>query len=125
MFDSKEDPIYRFMENEEASAKSNGQGPAAGALISMEHIWKTYQMGAEELHALRDVSFKVEKGEYTLKNVLEDAKKMQDTGLVQAGYGFYPRTNNGTNICQKRILYRLVDTYPPFSANCFKLPACR
>ncbi|MGD9589594.1 MAG: ABC transporter ATP-binding protein [Pyrinomonadaceae bacterium] len=30
----------------------------------MKNIWKTYQMGVEELHALRDVSFKVDKGEY-------------------------------------------------------------
>ncbi|OCP19202.1 MULTISPECIES: extracellular solute-binding protein [unclassified Ensifer] len=43
---------------------------------------------------------KVEKGEYTLKNVLEDAKKMQDKGLVQPGYGFYPRTNNGPDYWQ-------------------------
>jgi putative ABC transport system ATP-binding protein len=35
-----------------------------GALISMRNIWKTYQMGTEELHALRGVSFEVEKGEY-------------------------------------------------------------
>lgn len=34
------------------------------ALISMRNIWKTYQMGTEELHALRDVSFEVKKGEY-------------------------------------------------------------
>jgi putative ABC transport system ATP-binding protein len=34
------------------------------SLISMENIWKTYQMGVEELHALKDVSFQVEKGEY-------------------------------------------------------------
>ncbi|MBL8125825.1 MAG: ABC transporter ATP-binding protein [Pyrinomonadaceae bacterium] len=33
-------------------------------MISMENIWKTYQMGVEQLHALRDVSFQVEKGEY-------------------------------------------------------------
>ncbi|PYS89331.1 MAG: macrolide ABC transporter ATP-binding protein [Acidobacteria bacterium] len=33
-------------------------------LISMRNIWKTYQMGTEELHALRDVSFEVKKGEY-------------------------------------------------------------
>jgi len=38
---------------------------------------------------------RVQKGEYTLKNVLEDAKKMQDKGLVQPGYGFYPRASNG------------------------------
>ena len=30
----------------------------------MHNIWKTYQMGVEELHALRDVSFEVKKGEY-------------------------------------------------------------
>jgi putative ABC transport system ATP-binding protein len=34
------------------------------ALISMRNIWRTYQMGNEELHALRDVSFDVQKGEY-------------------------------------------------------------
>ena len=37
---------------------------AAESLISMKNIWKTYQMGTEELHALRDVSFEVKKGEY-------------------------------------------------------------
>ena len=56
------------MENE------NGNGVAAAAepaithtgksLISMTDIWKTYQMGVEELHALKGVSFEVEKGEY-------------------------------------------------------------
>jgi putative ABC transport system ATP-binding protein len=34
------------------------------ALISMRDIWKTYQMGSEELHALRGVSFDVQRGEY-------------------------------------------------------------
>ncbi|MBX3290516.1 MAG: ABC transporter ATP-binding protein [Acidobacteria bacterium] len=34
------------------------------SLILMKNIWKTYQMGVEELHALRDVSFHVEKGDY-------------------------------------------------------------
>ncbi|HEX8709937.1 MAG TPA: ABC transporter ATP-binding protein [Pyrinomonadaceae bacterium] len=34
------------------------------ALISMRGIWKTYQMGSEEVHALRDVSFDVQKGDY-------------------------------------------------------------
>lgn len=54
------------MENENGNANggtpdSNGQ---QRTLISMENIWKTYQMGTEELHALRDVSFQVKKGEY-------------------------------------------------------------
>jgi len=34
------------------------------ALISMRNIWKTYQMGTEEVHALHGVSFDVHKGEY-------------------------------------------------------------
>jgi putative ABC transport system ATP-binding protein len=37
---------------------------APSALISMTGIWRTYQMGSEELHALRGVSFNVERGEY-------------------------------------------------------------
>ena len=34
------------------------------SLISMRDIWRTYQMGTEELHALRGVSFDVQRGEY-------------------------------------------------------------
>src|SRR5437773_870391 len=34
------------------------------ALISMRNIWKTYQMGSEEVHALHGVSFDIPKGEY-------------------------------------------------------------
>jgi putative ABC transport system ATP-binding protein len=34
------------------------------ALISMREIWKTYQMGAEQVHALHGVSFDVARGEY-------------------------------------------------------------
>src|SRR5216110_1721074 len=34
------------------------------SLISMREIWKTYQMGSEEVHALHGVSFEVRLGEY-------------------------------------------------------------
>jgi len=64
MLDTKPEPTYKFMD-EEASVEGRSRVSAGERpLISMEHIWKTYQMGVEELHALRDVSFKVEKGEY-------------------------------------------------------------
>ncbi len=39
-------------------------------------------------------------GEYTLANVLEDAKKMQDAGLVEAGHGFWPRPSKGGDYWQ-------------------------
>ncbi len=32
-------------------------------LITFQHVWKTYQMGDVEIHALRDVSFQAEEGE--------------------------------------------------------------
>ena len=34
------------------------------ALIDTRDLWKTYQMGSEEIHALRGVSLEIEKGEY-------------------------------------------------------------
>ncbi len=43
---------------------------------------------------------KIADGSYTLANVLEDAKKIQDAGLVEAGYGFYPRFSNGPDFWQ-------------------------
>lgn len=41
------------------SVSTNGDG-----LIRMEDLWKTYQMGAEEIHALRGVSFIIPKAAY-------------------------------------------------------------
>ena len=39
--------------------------PAAdGVLIHAEDLWRTYVMGAEEIHALRGVSFTIPRGEY-------------------------------------------------------------
>ena len=38
--------------------------PGDGALILAEDLWRTYVMGAEEIHALRGVSFRVTRGEY-------------------------------------------------------------
>ena len=43
---------------------------------------------------------RVASGDYTLYDVLEDAKKMQDKGVVQPGYGFYPRVSNGPDYWQ-------------------------
>ena len=58
--------MYRFMDEENGKPKANGNGKPVEerGLISMHNIWKTYQMGVEELHALRDVSFEVQRGEY-------------------------------------------------------------
>lgn len=64
-------------------------------------FWKPHMKAIgysdEDLEAL---PARVQAGEYTLANVLEDAKKMQDAGVVQAGYGFYPRPENGPDYWQ-------------------------
>lgn len=51
-------------ENGQAAATKVAAEPDARSMISMRNIWKTYQMGTEQLHALRDVSFDVKKNEY-------------------------------------------------------------
>ncbi len=43
---------------------------------------------------------RIEDGRYTLRNVLEDAKRIQDKGLVAKGYGFYPRATKGPDYWQ-------------------------
>jgi len=59
-------------------------------------FWKPYMKeigySDDDIAALPE---KVKNGEYPLQNVLDDAKKMQDKGLVKPGYGFYPRASNG------------------------------
>jgi len=44
--------------------KAKIEPAAQDSIIVMRNIWKTYQMGVEELHALRDVSFEVKRNEY-------------------------------------------------------------
>ena len=64
-------------------------------------FWKETLMGIgyseDEIAALPAA---VQAGEYTLANVLEDAKKAVDMGLVEEGYGFYPRVSNGPDYAQ-------------------------
>lgn len=64
-------------------------------------FWKDTMRGIgysdEDIAALPN---KIASGEYTLQNVLEDAKKAVDAGLVEEGYGFYPRPSNGPDYAQ-------------------------
>ena len=48
----------------ESVSAASAQPSADGALIRAEELWRTYQMGAEEIHALRGVSFTIPPGEY-------------------------------------------------------------
>jgi len=43
---------------------------------------------------------RIREGEYTLYNMIDDVKKMQDKGLVAKGQGFAPRVKNGPDYWQ-------------------------
>lgn len=43
---------------------------------------------------------KIQNGQYTLDSVMGDAKKMQDKGVVEKGFGFYPRPKKGGDYWQ-------------------------
>lgn len=64
-------------------------------------FWKPHMLAIgyteEQIDALPQ---QVQDGAYTLATVLEDAEKMQDAGLVEPGYGFYPRFSNGPDFWQ-------------------------
>ncbi|HEV3036504.1 MAG TPA: ABC transporter ATP-binding protein [Candidatus Angelobacter sp.] len=45
-------------------AQSPLKAPPTNCIISTEDLWKTYQMGAEQVHALRGVSVSMDRGEY-------------------------------------------------------------
>ncbi len=51
-------------EIENIETNGNGISHPYNSLIKMRDIWKTYKMGTEQLHALREVSFDVRQGEY-------------------------------------------------------------
>lgn len=51
----------------------------------------------DEIDDLPDM---VASGEYTLANVLEDATRAVEEGLVEPGFGFYPRPTNGPDYAQ-------------------------
>ena len=43
---------------------------------------------------------RVQDGDYTLANVLEDAAKAVEMGVVEEGFGFFPRPSNGPDYAQ-------------------------
>jgi putative ABC transport system ATP-binding protein len=42
----------------------NAKGPQAGEVIVSDNLWKTYEMGDQEVHALRGVNLRIRHNEY-------------------------------------------------------------
>jgi putative ABC transport system ATP-binding protein len=45
-------------------SQSSMTAPPANCIICTDDLWKTYQMGTEEVHALRGVNLRINRGEY-------------------------------------------------------------
>ena len=96
-------PINDIYENLIEIASYNGMvyGLPQDAESRPFFFWKDHLRGIGYSDADIDaLPARVAAGDYTLQNVLEDAKKIQDAGLVEAGYGFYPRVSNGPDYWQ-------------------------
>jgi putative ABC transport system ATP-binding protein len=46
------------------TALSNAAGPRSGDIIVTDNLWKTYEMGDQEVHALRGVNLRIRQNEY-------------------------------------------------------------
>jgi putative ABC transport system ATP-binding protein len=53
-----------FASPEVAEAKEPYMTPSPDTLISVRDLWKTYDMGAEQIHALRGVNLEIHRNEY-------------------------------------------------------------
>jgi len=42
----------------------NASGPTAGDVIVTDNLWKTYEMGDQQVHALRGVNLRIRHNEY-------------------------------------------------------------
>ena len=49
---------------QEKYEKESFMTPSADCMISVQELWKTYEMGSEQVHALRGVNIQIERNEY-------------------------------------------------------------
>jgi len=92
----------------EASAASAAAAEAAGqngALILADDLWRTYQMGAEEIHALRGVSFTIKPGEYVAVMGPSGSGKSTLMNLI----GCLDTPSKGTYVLRGKIVSQMND----------------
>ena len=65
-----------------SGTNGNGADKNKDVLIEIEDLWKTYQMGSEEIHALRGVSFTIMRGSYVAIMGLSGSGKSTMMNLV-------------------------------------------
>ena len=76
-----------------------------GAVIRAEDLWRTYQMGAEEIHALRGVSFTIDKGEYVAVMGPSGSGKSTLMNLI----GCLDTATSGTYVLRGKVVSEMDD----------------
>jgi putative ABC transport system ATP-binding protein len=76
-----------------------------GAIISADDLWRTYQMGAEEIHALRGVSFVIQKGEYVAVMGPSGSGKSTLMNLI----GCLDTPSRGTYVLRGKVVSQMND----------------
>jgi putative ABC transport system ATP-binding protein len=79
--------------------------PGDDALILAEDLWRTYAMGAEEIHALRGVSFRVARGEYVAIMGPSGSGKSTLMNLI----GCLDTPSKGTYILRGKVVSQMND----------------
>jgi putative ABC transport system ATP-binding protein len=79
--------------------------PGDEALILADDLWRTYTMGAEEIHALRGVSFRVARGEYVAIMGPSGSGKSTLMNLI----GCLDTPSKGTYILRGKVVSKMND----------------
>src|SRR5712672_4839038 len=56
-------PVFQAR-SEDQEKKESFMTPSADCMISVQELWKTYEMGAEQVHALRGVNIQIKRNEF-------------------------------------------------------------
>jgi len=81
------------------------QDAAAEPIILAEDLWRTYQMGSEEIHALRGVSFRIEPGEYVAVMGPSGSGKSTLMNLI----GCLDTPSSGTYVLRGKVVSEMDD----------------
>jgi putative ABC transport system ATP-binding protein len=79
--------------------------PVVEPVIRAEDLWRTYQMGAEEIHALRGVSFRIEPNEYLAVMGPSGSGKSTLMNLI----GCLDTPTKGTYVLQGKVVSQMND----------------
>jgi putative ABC transport system ATP-binding protein len=79
--------------------------PVVEPVIRAEDLWRTYQMGAEEIHALRGVSFRIEANEYLAVMGPSGSGKSTLMNLI----GCLDTPTKGTYVLQGKVVSQMND----------------